>query len=80
MADGRTPRWVAGARLPAQNDDGDVTWLLADVSSARTQADAGDERPELVTAVLEAVATECTAIVDEGRRPFADRAHWTPRR
>ena len=65
LADGRPPRWVAGARLPARDHEGHATWLLADVSGTRKQADAGDDRPELVTAVLEAVATECTAIVNE---------------
>lgn len=63
LADDR-PRWVAGARLPA-HDDGDVTWLLADASGSRTHVDAGDDRPELITEVLDAVATECTAIVNE---------------
>ena len=64
LAEGRPARWLAGARLPGA-DGSPVTWLLADAPGPRTPA-GDDDRPEMLSAVLDAVAKECAAIVDEG--------------
>ncbi len=64
------PRWIAGARLPQAEDAMDVTWLLADAAPRREDAAADAARPDTVNAVLEAVASECAAIVGEAPTVF----------
>jgi PAS domain-containing protein len=54
------PHWIAGARLAADGDDDDVTWLLAETTHAPTTASGMDP-----AALLEALADECLAIVDD---------------
>ena len=70
VAEGRPPRWIAGARLPKADDTSDQTWLLADASAHRTDTTSDPERPDTLNAVLEVVASECAVIVDDAPLAF----------
>ena len=77
LADGRPPRWVAGARLPA-GDDANVTWLLADVSDTQ-KAGRGDDRPERSTRCSKPWRRSAAPLSKARLQPFVDHARSTPR-
>ena len=83
IADGASPRWIAGARLPMSEHDVDRTWLLAETPGHRAEGTPESSRPDTLNAVLEVVAEECASIVEgtpnavRGPRPI-DAAAVSP--